>query len=94
MSDLEQMNNHPKVNRLFLFLGIFSLLLTPFDIVLEHDYFGSALNIAWGGLFIFLATKERLKSKNRLSAPIINVILFILVGCVIIAASLKFLHKL
>ena len=42
MSETGGISNTPKeVNRLFLFLGILSLLFTPFDIAIESDYFGS-----------------------------------------------------
>ncbi len=93
MSETGGISNTPKkVNRLFLFLGILSLLFTPFDIALERDYFGSFLNIAWGGLFIFLSFRERLKSK--LSPNSMHVIQFILVAFIVIAGLSKLRYKL
>jgi len=93
MSETGGISNTPKkVNRLFLFLGILSLLFTPFDIAIESDYFGSFLNIAWGGFFIFLSFRERLKSK--LSPNSMQVIQFILVAFIVIAGLSKFLYKL
>ena len=81
-----------KGNILFLILGIFALSLAPFDLFLEKDYDGFAYDIAWAGLFFFLFTKEKLRS--RLNPISLKISQYCLIAGVIVTGSVKFLNKL
>ncbi len=81
-----------RLNSIFLFLGLFSLLLTPFDWILEQDYYGGVLDIAWGCFFVFLSRMEQLMSK--LNPGSVKIMQYVLVAFVVISGSLKFINKL
>lgn len=52
-----------KTNLIFLFLGIFSLILALFDFILESDLYGGLLAIAWELLFIFFFAKKYIETQ-------------------------------
>ena len=81
-----------KINILFLILGIFSMILSFFDIILEDDYFGATLAASWGLLFMYFAIKDILL--QRFGSATCNVIKYVLVILVILSGILKMVHKL
>ena len=88
----DDLNRPKKGHIIFLILGIIALSLAPFDLFLEKDYFGFSYDLAWAGLFLFLFTKEKLRSK--LSPISIKISQFCLIAGVIVTGSVKFLNKL
>ena len=92
MTPSDDMNWPKKANIIFLILGILAISLAPFDFLLEKEYFGFAYDIAWAGLFLFLFTKEKLRS--RLSLISIKISQYCLTAGVILTGSVKFLNKL
>ena len=75
-------------NYLFLLLGLFSIILSIFDFLIETDLYGGLLAIAWGLLFIFLSFRKVTSMKNY-SALLGVIIIFVLVSVL-----LKLLDKL
>ena len=68
-----------------------ALSLAPFDLLLEKDYYGFSLDIAWAVLFLFLFTKEKLRS--WLSPINIKICQYCLIAGVLITGAVKFLNK-
>ena len=82
----------PNINRIFLSLGVFSLLLSCFDLFYEHDLPGGILAIAWGLLMLFLACKRRLAAQT--SGKSADIWQFVFIAIVIAAGFLKLLLQL
>ena len=79
------------MKKLFLILGITSLVLAPFDFALEGVYEG-LLPLAWGAFFLFLANRERVAKR---SSPMTVARVQWLLGLTVIAtALLKLLNRL
>ena len=79
------------MNKLFLILGITSLVLAPFDFALEGVYEG-LLPLAWGAFFLALAFKDHLATKS--SAAAVAKIQWLLGLIVIATGLLKLLNRL
>lgn len=82
----------PNINRVFLFLGVFSLFLSCFDLFYEHDIPGGILAIAWGLLILFMAFKRRLVAQT--SPKSADIWQFVFIALVIVAGFLKLLLQL
>lgn len=77
-----------KLNFIFLFLGLFSIILAFLDFLIETDIYGGLLAIAWGLLFIILFFK------TVLSGRAFNFYLGIVIAFIVISGILKLLNKL
>ena len=79
------------MNKLFLILGITSLLLSPFDFVMEGVYEG-LLPLAWAAFFLFLAFRERFSLRSP--PAVVNRVQWLLGLAVLATGLLKLLHRL
>ena len=79
------------MNKLFLILGITSIVLAFFDFALEGVYEG-LLPLAWGAFFLFLAHKDRLATRR--SPAVVGKFQWLLGLIVITTGLLKLLNRL
>jgi hypothetical protein len=79
------------MNKLFLILGITSLVFAPFDFALEGVFEG-LLPLAWGAFFLALAYRDQLAMKG--SRAVVTRIQWVLGLTVIAAGLLKLLNRL
>jgi hypothetical protein len=79
------------MNKLFLILGITSLVLAPFDFVIEGVYEG-LLPLAWATFFLFLAYKERVAT--RIAPADVVKVQWLLGLTAVVAGLLKLLNRL
>lgn len=77
-----------KLNYLFLFLGLFSIILSLLDFLIETDIYGGLLAIAWGLLFILLFFKR------IISIQTYNVFLVLVVIFLVASGLFKLMDKL
>lgn len=77
-----------KLNNLFLFLGLFSIILALLDFLIETDIYGGLLAIAWGLLFIIFYFKRAISKRTY------NVLLGIIIILLVASGLLKLLDKL
>ena len=69
-----------KLNYLFLFLGLFSIILALLDFLIETDIYGGLLAIAWGLLFILLFFKKIISIQTYNVFLVLVVIFFVASG--------------
>ena len=77
-----------KSNYIFLFLGLFSIILALLDFLIEADVHGGILAVAWGLLFIILFFKK------EMSIRAYNFLLGIVIAFIVVSGILKLLYKL